>query len=281
MIESQISKDYCQLLNEVEQGNKTENDIQNFLEIHSEFIPDNFLLNHGLHFKMAITKLQFGDYVCDFCTISKSTVEWNVNLIELEKPVKIYNALNPDVSPNTAFNKGLNQIQNWRTAIEKNDSILKNAIRPFLKPDSMADNRILVKYTLVIGRQKELDACGRNRDDFYARSTDSFKIMTFDSLQKHAEECSSPKNILSYSLRKVKVKQMNRKNLGSMLAHFHNEELSIDEAIKKKLRDDGYDIDAWENGELLVVNGKLPISKSDEICDAVGNCIHNTSALGN
>ena len=281
MIESQISKEYCQLLNEVEQGNKTENDIQNFLEIHSEFIPDNFLLNHGLHFKMAITKLEFGDYICDFCTISKSTAEWNVNLIELEKPVKIYNALNPDVSPNKAFNKGLNQIQNWRTAIEKNDSILKNAIRPFLKPESMADNKILFKYTLVIGRQKELNACERNRDDFYARSTDSFKIMTFDSLLKHAEECSSQKNILSYSLRKVGVKRMNRKNLNSMLAHFHNEELSIDEAIKTRLRADGYDIDSWEKGELLTVNDKLPFGKSDQVCNAVKNSILGTSVHDN
>lgn len=281
MINSQICDEYRLLLDDVENGIKTENHIQEFLEIHSELIPDNFLLNHGLHFSMAISKLAFGDYVCDLCTISKSTVEWNINLIELEKPVKIYNKLNPDVSPNTAFNKGLNQIQNWRTAIGRNRSILENVIRPFLKPEPMADNKINVRYTLVIGRQKELDACKRDEEDFYNRSTDDFKIMTFDSLLNHVKYHESPKNILSYSSRKIKVKRMNRKNLGSMLAYFHNEELSIDDEVKKILKEGGCDIVSWEKGELLLVNDKLPISMSDVLFDAVKKRIHCTSEKGN
>ena len=62
----------------------TENQIQEFLEENTIFIPMPFLLNHYLHMNCVISKFKLGnEFVTDFAYLTKSSDYWEFVLVEL------------------------------------------------------------------------------------------------------------------------------------------------------------------------------------------------------
>ena len=139
--------DFKSILNDI---NKTENDVQDFLEQNTEFIPKMFLLNHQLHFNVIVSKFKISDsYIVDFMYLTKSSDEWYCVLIEIEKQhKKIFTQNKDNIYHTQDFNNAFDQISSWRAYIDKNkDSVVKklNLLKQPLK-----NNRINFKYTLVL-----------------------------------------------------------------------------------------------------------------------------------
>jgi len=168
---------------------------QDFLEVYPEFVPREFVQNHGVHFKLILRKVKFGaDYVSDLLYLSKSSGDWNVVLVELEKPQSRYfkddaGNLHPD------FQAGLQQINRWRAwlSVQANRSYLfDTTLGPFRVP--MAENQCFVKYVLVTGRREEAIQNQKKRALIAAEEREDLKILSFDSLL-HLEDRPSSRYI--------------------------------------------------------------------------------------
>ena len=80
-------------------------------------------------------------------------------------------------------------------------------------------------------------------------------VHTYDSIVNwYTENQRQNKNILSLTGKSFKFKRVNT-NIGNMLAHMRPNELILDKVLRQKLIDEGYEIEAWEGGELLRYGG--------------------------
>ncbi len=177
-----------------------EQEYQKFLEQNTILIPREFIQNHGVHLNLVLRKLALlQNYITDFFYISKSSIDWNFVMIEIEKPqsryFKDYNAeFHPD------FLRALNQIDRWRMWCE--DSAVRNAliksIEPIMVPLHMKSNPCYFKYVLVYGRRKEFEDDTNKRGLIRAKEREDFKIVSYDSLI----ESLNTKNYLYLGVRK-------------------------------------------------------------------------------
>lgn len=160
-----------------------EQDLQNFLEENTEFIPREFVQNHGIHNNLVFRKLRIAEnYTTDFFYLSKSSGDWHCILVELEKPNSKYfrdgtNDLHPD------FTSGLNQIDKWRAWFANGDNhqYFTNRTLSFIR-QPLFENPCSIKYVLVTGRREEFENNGIRTALIRAKERDDFKIMSFDSL---------------------------------------------------------------------------------------------------
>jgi hypothetical protein len=158
---------------------------QEFLEKNSALMPREFIQNHGLHFDLVIRKMSLAkDYTPDFFYMAKSSADWNLVLVEIEKPQSKYfkegkNDLHSD------FLAGLDQIARWRAWFD-NDSnrgaFINGTIDPIRVPISMRRNPCHIKYVLVHGRRSEFENNELKKGLIRAREADDFKILSYDSL---------------------------------------------------------------------------------------------------
>ncbi len=158
---------------------------QDFLEKNTCLIPREFLQNHGLHFDLVIRKMSLAkDYTPDFFYMAKSSADWHLVLVELEKPQSRYfkndkGELHPD------FLAGLDQIARWRVWFDNpanRSGFIDGTIDPIRVPASMRRNPCHIKYVLVHGRRSEFEGSDLKKGLIRARETDDFKIVSFDSL---------------------------------------------------------------------------------------------------
>jgi hypothetical protein len=171
--------DYLVLL----ENYKSEQDLQNFLELNTEFIPREFIQNHGIHNRLVFRKLKIAEnYTTDFFYLSKSSGDWNCVLIELEKPNSKFfksgtNELHND------FTSGLNQIDKWRAWFANGDNkqYFTNQALSFIR-QPLFKNPCNFKYVLVTGRRKEFENNELRTSIIQAKERDDFKILSFDSL---------------------------------------------------------------------------------------------------
>jgi len=167
---------------------------QDFLEKNTQFIPREFIQNHGLHFDLVLRKLKFGaDYVSDFFYISKSSDDWNLVFVEIEKPSSKFFRRNTN-DFHSDFHSALQQISRWRAWLSDPSNLASflSAIAPIHLPEVMRRNPAYPKYVLVHGRRSEYAGNEHRRAIVRTQERGDFKIITFDSLleapyQKH--EC--------------------------------------------------------------------------------------------
>lgn len=247
--------------------NLNENDLQRFLEINTEFIPTPFMLNHGLHFNVVLSKYPIStSFICDFAYITKSTVKWNVVFIEIESPQKkMFLNNSKDIRFSSHFNNAYDQVLSWKSYIMKNGNVVKESLRTLLRPIQMYNNVVEFKYVLVMGRNDEL----QNQhfiDMLNQKNSEDIIIMTYDSLDNYnAYNRYSKKHVL---LTKEK-EQYRIKNLDSLstelFAYLNSSELIVTKEQAAILCNAEYEIDKWYNGENLVINNKYAKSSSDRI----------------
>lgn len=176
-----LREDFLKLLDE-EHGEQV---YQEFLEKNSALIPREFIQNHGLHFDLVMRKMSLAkDYTPDFFYMSKSSADWNLVLVEIEKPQSKYfkNAKN-DLHGD--FLAGLDQIARWRAWFDNSsnkEAFINGTIDPIRVPSSMRRNPCHIKYVLVHGRRSEFEGNDLKKGLIRARETDDFKIMSYDSL---------------------------------------------------------------------------------------------------
>lgn len=180
-------------INLLDEG-KNEETYQQFLEQHTQLIPTGaFELNHGVHMSLVFSKMPIGNtYKSDFFLISKSSAEWNLIFIELEKPNS--NLFTKEGRYAQDLNAGIKQINDWKDYFYKAENQLAFREHPVIRKllsfnPVMFENPINFKYILVIGRRKTLIDNGQIKywRALNKESSDTY-YMTYDSLYEGCEQ---------------------------------------------------------------------------------------------
>ena len=178
---SSLRSSYLSLL---EKGGR-EQKYQDFLERYTKLIPREFVQNHGVALNIILRKLPFGaEYVSDFFFISKSSDDWNLVFIEIEKPSSRFFRKNSN-DFHGDFNSALQQIGRWRAWLSIPSNLahfVDTTISPLVLPQHMRRNPFYPKYILVHGRRSEYGDDVTRRGLVHAQEQSDFKILTFDSL---------------------------------------------------------------------------------------------------
>lgn len=248
---------YLQMLeSETPEGKKREQVIQDFFEQNTEIIPTPNRLNHQLHFKMIISKFPLSiDLITDYIYITKNSDTWRITLVELEVPEKnIFKSHANQVNTTADFNFALNQVRSWKNYLSENKKEFISRVLPLLQPPQMRTNTIEFHYQLIIGRSKEKNSEKRNT---YLRSLineSGIEIYSYDSvLSYYKSDLVFKKDIMRYRDGLFEYKYLNTKP-AHVFSYLGSDVIKLTKDQKKLLKDDGYDIDKWEEGDLLTHN---------------------------
>lgn len=237
---------------------KDENNIQDFIEHHTEFLPTPFLLNHQLHMRCVISKFPVGGRTADFAYLTKSSDRWRLVLVELEGPHKsLFSASSKHHKPSAKFSDALAQTDIWREHFEDHSAEVKERLRPILVPPNMFRNQLTLRRVLIIGRSKEKDTHEARRRRFASiAEQQDVEIMTYDTLLTHYRSGhGSKKCILSPRSPGFSIKRVD--GLPKILfAYVHPEHLEVPAESERALKAAGYQIDAWRDGRMLIFNEK-------------------------
>jgi hypothetical protein len=236
----------------------TEQLVQKFLEEHSELIPIPWMLNHGLHFDLVISKFAIDTSLkSDFAYLTKSTAEWYLTLIELEHPSKTIFTANRKVPTFSAeFNAALGQIASWKAFLERHREEVKDRVSPLL--GHMRNNRLRSKFVLVYGRNAELEGNQDRIDRFGQLNGRDLKVLTYDSLITGFQHRGGDrKNILTVARRAFKMKHLNCYP-GSLFAHVAPHDLEVSKEQVKALEAQDFQMHKWQSGSLLRWNQRYP-----------------------
>lgn len=177
------SIDFYSLLDE----QREEQFYQAFLEANTAFIPRQFVQHHGIHLKLALSKVPFGSELkCDFLYFSKSSRDWNCVLVEIEKPGSKYFKVGTDDFHGDFLN-ALDQMARWRAWFSQDDNR-----RGFLNSlghvqgSGWTENPTSFKYVLVHGRTAEHKNNPQRKSRISSQERDDFKILSYDSLLEGA-----------------------------------------------------------------------------------------------
>lgn len=247
----------------IESPEKSENDIQGFLEKNTEFLPVINLLHHNLHLNCIISKFPIGDFCTDFAYLTKSSNMWRLFLIEIEHPKKRLFLKRLHSTTHKDLNHAIAQVDAWRDHWEMYKEEVIRKITPLLIPLSMRQNIITLHRILVIGRDKELNDRNRQRLAHYI-DENNIHILTYDSLLRmYKNERPLKRCILSTNAHGFRIKVLDGEPL-HLFGHVASQNLNFSTEIELQLINLGYDIRSWKNGEMLTENHRLPMRVSRE-----------------
>lgn len=253
----------------------SENDLQAYLERHTELLPTPHLLNHQVHFRSVISKFTIGKWKTDYAFLTKSTVEWRLVLVELEKPQKrLFNQSGKYVEFSAELNSALAQIRTWRDEVTSELPAIRKRIAPLTA--HMGGNPLEVWYLLVIGRDSELNT-QRRRTRLAKPGEPHLQIMTWDSLLRLQEYGNvDRKCVLTETANGFSIKHMHRipQHLFAWVAPEH---LRVTARDVTTLEADGYDMKAWKSGKLLTTNERFPARTPEQIAEDIIDAIRRNA----
>lgn len=224
---------------------------QDFLEENSQFIPRDFVQNHGVHFDLVLRKLGFGaDFKSDFFFFSKSSDDWNAVFVEIEKPKSRY-FRNTGNQTHSEFQAAVGQVKQWKAwlSVPDNKAAFLQSLSALQVPRHMAMNPTNCKFVLVHGRRHEYSGNPDRRRLIQSYEEDDFKILSFDSL---AESLTS-KNRLMIGVRHNGFIDILGDQLtsGSMFGWMEPTQLRVSAKVREILTKG-----STAPKELVMVNGK-------------------------
>lgn len=234
-----------------------ENNVQAFMEGHTEFLITPHLLNHHLHFNAVISKFKIGPWSTDYSYLTKSSDVWRLVMVEIEHPSKQIFKSSKHGAFTAEFNDALAQVHAWRDFLSHSWPEVQRKILPL--QGHMAVNDTEFWYVLIIGRDKEtaVNASRRRRLAAYLKN-DRMQVLTYDSLIRHVESGTAFKKCV-YS---ETATGFSMKNLGgdpsNVFAHLRPHQFAISAEQRAALSAQGYAMDRWAAGDLLVFNSKRP-----------------------
>lgn len=254
------------------QGRQKEQVVQDFLEEHSVLIPTPNRLNHQLHFQSIISKFPLSTgLITDYAYLTKSSDTWRITFVELESPDKdFFNKTTKKVSKTSTFNAALDQVRSWKQFISSNEPEVRARLLPLMQPPNMRTNPIEYEYQLIYGRSANKNLTEGRKQEFRSLQQDmGITIITFDQLvDVYRNDLVFEKNVLRVSNGGFEFKSM-AAGLNHILSYLGPGELFLSPPEIAALKAEGYDMDAWERGELLVVNGRFPLSASKTMFDSL------------
>ncbi|SPF28552.1 hypothetical protein POI8812_00853 [Pontivivens insulae] len=226
------------------------------MERHTGLIPRNFVLNHGVHFRIVLRKLSFGsDYKSDFFFLTKSSIDWSAVFIEIEKPQSKFfrdksNELHSD------FQKAIHQIKTWQSWLSDsgNAAGFLSSISDIRVPRQMANHPTDFKFILVHGRRSEIENNDQRKQLIKSYQSENIKIISFDSLIE-----GIPLNYpLNIAVRKNEFLDIFGDTVhdGSIFSAIDPSKLRVSSAVQKRLEEgskspqhlvecNGEYVDAW------------------------------------
>lgn len=168
-------------------NHKTENDIQRFLEEHTEMIPLPFIEYHGLTGNSIISKFRLGnELVTDFAYLSGCSDYWNFVLVEIEDSrKKLFTENRKQVHFTAEFNNAYDQITSWKAYVDSNRERVLHQIE---KLRCEEPNRpVRFKYVLIIGRRADKEHSEYRAKMFTQKNTDDTRVLTYDSIITYCE----------------------------------------------------------------------------------------------
>lgn len=243
----------------IDAGLHNENELQAFIESHTTFLPTPGLLNHQLHCRCLISKFPVGDRKTDFAYLTKSSDRWRLVLVELESPAKKIFKGGSNAANSADFNDAFAQIRTWKEHWEDYRTDVLRRLEPLLIPPVMASNSLFVQYVLVIGRSDEKKHDDARRRRLASLGEEGVHVMTWDTLlEEYQSGRGRAKAVLTVDGRGFRLKHAER-SPKLLFAYVRPQHLKLSKAAEAALRADGFQIDAWRAGEMLVVNDRHPM----------------------
>lgn len=266
-----LVKAFLQVLNnDPPQGKQKETVVQDFLESNTELIPTPNLLNHHLHYNVIISKLPLDtSLVSDFVYLTKSSDTWRITFVEIEVPdKKIFTNSKDQVNTSADFNAAIGQVRSWQVFLKKNRDEVIRRLKPLMLPLSMANNPIEFQFQLIIGRSEEKNLTQARRDHFREiAESSSIDIMTYDTLiEYYKNHLRYFKNIFALKKERFIIKSLSA-DLRSIFSFISPEHLELSANQKQTLKDKGFQIEEWESGKPLMVNGKYTLEEFEKMME--------------
>ncbi|MGE6246870.1 Shedu immune nuclease family protein [Psychrobacter proteolyticus] len=251
------------------EGKKKELVVHEFIERNPELIPTPNLLNHHLHFGVVVSKFPLDTSLeTDYVYLTKSSDTWKVTFVELEVPdKKMFTNNKKQVDTSSDFNKAIAQVRSWQVFIEENKLEVMRRLNPIFYPIVMRRNPVEFDYQLIIGRSDEKnESPERIKILNRLRKETGINIMTYDTLLNYYRNSERyKKDILSLSKNKMKFKYIHT-NSTMLFSYVSKDEFILTSNQKESFKLKGYEIDEWEQGKSLAVNGKQTMKNFSLSC---------------
>ena len=157
---------------------------QRFIEAHTELVPRDFVLNHGIWGQVVLRKLAFGaKYKCDFAFVTKSSVQWRCVFVEIERPDNtFFRGSTSDF--HSDFDHAIHQIDRWRAWFRPDPhGRASELLQPLLTFPQVPDP-VEIRFVLVYGRRAEFESVKIRRSLIESQQREDLRIMSFDSLSE-------------------------------------------------------------------------------------------------
>lgn len=165
-------------------GQHGEAEIQKFITENTEYVPTFIELHHGIFHNVVISKLPIGNYVSDFCYITKHSEEVRVVFVEIEpankKLFKSRKGTYPQITAD--LSNALDQVRAWKNEIQKphvRDDIVDflNGLLWYVTKDRV---KLTFDFILVCGRREKQE----HEKEIHQLSEDSgILIKNYDSIK--------------------------------------------------------------------------------------------------
>lgn len=238
--------------------NRNENDVQSFLEEHTEFLPPSWFQNHPMAMNAIIAKFPIGGRIADFAYLMSDSATWYLVLVELESPHKPLFASSSNHHKTSAkFDDALHQMHVWAEFFESYPEQVRELIRPMLVPPNRARNIIRLRRVLIIGRSSDYESHEARTRRISTLSEDhKIKILTYDSLLRHYRAGLDEKRcVLSPRGAGMAIKRMDAFPQRTF-AYLTPEQLHVPKHFVANLKAAGYQMEKWLANEPLLFNDK-------------------------
>lgn len=238
--------------------NKSENDVQTFLEEHTEFLIPSWFQNHPIAMNSVIAKFPIGSRTADFAWLMSDSATWFLVLVEIESPHKtLFSSSSKHVKPSSEFEEALNQTHVWKEFFSDHPAAVRESIRPMLVPPGRERNTLKLRRVLVIGRSADHEANEARRKRLATLEDDhTIKILTYDSLLGHYRRGQGEKRcVLSPRGAGFAIKRMDAFPERTF-AYLRPEHLHVPQRFIAELEAAGYQMREWLKNKPLIFNDK-------------------------
>ncbi|WP_432738464.1 Shedu anti-phage system protein SduA domain-containing protein [Maridesulfovibrio sp. FT414] len=259
-VQTQLTNDFLAILDSPAPcGRQKEQCVQDYLEQNPRMIPTPSRLHHLLLFDVIISKFPLGsELVTDYIYLTKSSGELRVVLVELENPDKdIFNKKTATASPTAQFNAAIDQVRSWQMYIDENRSTIIKKLRPLIVGCNVEHLPVSFSYELIIGRSKNKNlTTGRMKYLCNLINETRINIYTYDRvLGLYENDVHCVANVLKISGCQFAFKYMH-KHPRSIFSAIGPDSLVLSSEQKDQLKRGGYEVSQWEEGNLLLIEGK-------------------------
>jgi len=235
---------------------KGEQKVQDFFEAYSEVFPLPFYLGNHLEWNALVSKYPIDSSLeTDFMYVTRTSFHLNVVFVELEDPTKkIFVPKGVHLPLSAEFNSADAQIKSWRDYVSENRESLLKRIAAYIPFSWLKMAKVEFRYVLIFGRDHEFQNRLDRQKRFRELTNGEFYYITYDSVWNWFERHQHPRrrHILKLKKDKFTFKSIADRSI-ELFAYLGPDCFTVSEEHRRDLITRGYDLKAWENGELLAL----------------------------